>query len=438
MRSRNQSWHVLRLLGATAIVLGVAASASAATEQVLYPFSLNCGGGAAFPNNLVFDAAGNLYGAAGGGGIGYGAIFALAPSAINPCASSPWTPTILHDFSGNASDGGDGDGANPGGAMVFDAAGNLYGTTSYGGGSGCGGDGCGVIFELSPTSSGWTETILYTFTGGEDGGWPQGLTADSKGNLYGTAYRGGSTTACDDGCGTVFMLARTSKAWDFRVLHSFTGSDGEQPSAVLAVHSGSLYGTAAFGGNPSCTGYAYPGCGTVFMLTPAAGGSVKFEIIHSFSGGSDGSVPVGGIVLDQAGNIFGTTNSGGAANYGAVFGLRLGSTGWEGKLLYSFAAANDGRVPSTPLTLDQAGNIYGTTTLGGTLNNGVYENAGIVFELTPKSEGSWTETILHNFTGGLDGQNPSSGVIFDTAGNMYGSTTGGGSGSAGTVYEITP
>ncbi len=434
MRSKNKSGHVLRLLVAIATVLGAAVYARAATEQVLYPFSLDCGGYAAAPNTMVFDSAGNLYGAAGEGGIGNGAIFELSPGAINSPCPGPWGVTILHDFSGNTGDGGDGDGAGPGGGMIFDAAGNLYGTTRNGGGSGCGGAGCGVIFELSPTSSGWTETILYTFTGGDDGGWPQGLTADLKGNLYGTASRGGITSRGSDAYGTVFMLARTSNGWNFRVLHAFTGgSDGAQPSATLAVKStGVLYGTALTGGETSCRGFQIPGCGTVFTLTPAAGGGWKFGILHSFSGGNDGSNPAGGVILDRAGNIYGTTNAGGPADIGIIFRLKLSSKGWVETILHSFGGANDGGLPSTPLTFDRAGDLYGTTTLGGP------DNDGIVFELTPRPEGSWTETILHDFTGGDDGENPSAGVIFDTAGNLYGSTEGGGSGFGGTAYEITP
>jgi len=429
MRSRNQSSNVLRVLMASVIILGAAVYACAATEQVIYPFSFFSGGGAVSPGPLVFDRAGNLYGSAGGGGIGFGAIFELSPSPLGG-----WTMTILHDFSGNAADGGNGDGAEPS-ALIFDAAGNLYGVTAAGGGSGCGGPGCGVIFELSPTSSGWMETILYTFTGGGDGGSPDAITMDVKGNLYGVTYRGGSASNyCNHGCGTVFRLARTSSSWSFRVLHTFTGAKDGGPPVGLAIHSGVLYGATQFGGNSSCvSGFASSGCGTVFTITPTTGGGAKFGIIHTFSGGSDGDVPDGGLIFDRAGNAYGATGGGGSSNAGVVFKLEPGSTGWTETILHNFGGGSDGFSALGALTLDKAGNIYGTTALGSS----EYDD-GIVFELLPQSNGSWTEAILYTFTGLLDGQNPSSGVIFDTKGNLYGSTSAGGSGYGGIVYEITP
>jgi uncharacterized repeat protein (TIGR03803 family) len=194
------------------------------------------------------------------------------------------------------------------------------------------------------------------------------------------------------------------------------------------------YGTAATGGKTSCTGFPNPGCGTAFILKPATGGGWKFGILHSFSGGSDGSYPFAGVILDRAGNVYGTTVGGGAASNGIVFRLKLGSAGWRETILHTFATVNDGALPDAPSALDQAGNLYGTTQVGG-----IGFSDGTAFELTPKPKGSWTETVLYSFTGGFDGQNPSSGLIFDTAGNMYGSTSLGGSASnAGTVFEITP
>src|SRR5579863_4461458 len=326
----NQSSEVLRVLMASIVILGTAAYACAATEQIIYPFSFFYGGGAVNPGGLVSDRGGNLYGGAGAGGMGFGAIFELSPTA------GGWTITILHNFSGN-------DGSEPGG-VIFDAAGNMYGATTLGGGNGCGGQGCGVIFELSPTSGGWAETTLYTFTGGTDGGWPQGLTMDAKGNLYGAAYRGGNTVNCNDGCGTLFRLVRTSNSWNFRVLHTFTGGrDGGQPVGSLVIHSGTLYGAAQFGGNVSCiSGFASPGCGTLFTMTPTAGGGGKFGIIHTFSGGNDGDVPVGGLIFDRIGNAYGATGGGGAADAGVVFKLKPGSTGWTEMVLHSFGGGSDG------------------------------------------------------------------------------------------------
>jgi uncharacterized repeat protein (TIGR03803 family) len=429
MRSVNHSWYAARSFMAIAVILGTAVCACAVTEKVIYSFG-DSSNSAIYPNAVVFDAAGNLYGTSGGGsGIcsllnSCGVIFELSPTPLG------WTESVLHDFSGL-------DGADPIGSLILDAAGNLYGTTKFGGGSGCGGAGCGVVFELSPTSSGWNETVLYTFTGGTDGGEPDaGLTSDGRGHLYGTAALGGGSSKCSSGCGTVFQLARKANAWSLKVLHSFTGgSDGAEPIATLAIDSsGSLYGTAADGGKTSCAGLTNPGCGTAFTVTPAAGGGWKFGILHSFSGGSDGSNPVGGVILDRARNVYGTTLGGGAANNGTVFRLGPGSAGWKETILYTFAAANDGALPTKSLILDQAGNLYGTTQSG--IGDDIY---GTAFELTPKPKGSWTETVLHAFAGGLDGQTPASGLIFDTAGNLYGSTAEGGSiSNAGTVFEITP
>jgi hypothetical protein len=240
MPNKDHLWRVLRLLVTITIVLGTAVCACAVTERALYPFSLNANSGI-YPNAVVFDTAGNLYGTTSGGGnlctfTQCGVVFELSPTSLG------WTESVLHYFSGL-------DGARPIGGLIFDADGSLYGTTANGGNSGCGGAGCGVIFELSPTSSGWTETILHTFTGGKDGGEPiGGLTSDAKGNLYGTASIGGSSSKCSSGCGTAYRLRRTSNAWIFGVLHSFTGgSDGAEPSAALVVNStGSLYAPLSF------------------------------------------------------------------------------------------------------------------------------------------------------------------------------------------------
>lgn len=409
----------LRLLcyvAALAALLGELPYAYAATEQVIFPFGLSQGFG---PGPLIFDAAGNLYGVAvGGGGNSQGLVFELSPSL-------GWTESVLHSFSGS-------DGARPIGALIFDSKGNLYGATQNGGGSGCGGSGCGVIFELSPSSAGWTETVLYTFTGGADGSFPVGgLVADSSGSLYGTAMFGGSANV-----GTIFRLWHTSASWKFSVLHSFTGSEGGEPDAGLVIGSPTiLYGTASAGGKQSCSGLLTPGCGTVFKLTHVTSGW-KFAVIHFFTGGNGGSNPASSLTLDQAGNLYGTALSGGASTYGLVFKLAPGSTGWKGTILHSFSGT-DGSSPAAPLIFDKAGDLYGTTQFGGHIESGT--SFGTAFELSPSASGTWSETVLHNFAAGYDGQYPSSGLILDEAGNLYGSTEAGGSAfSAGTVYEITP
>lgn len=410
----------MRSLGfIAAMLLAGLTSASAVNERVLYPFTLYNG---VNPTGLIFDRAGNIYGTtAGGGGYLHGAVFELSQSGTG------WTEKTLYSFTGG------GDGSAPIGNLIFDAAGNLYGTATAGG-TGCSFSGCGVVFELSPGSNGWTETVLYTFTGGTDGQSPiGGVVSDGHGNLYGAASYGGNTS-CN--CGTVYRLGRTTNGWKFSVLHSFSGgSDGAVPNAGLFVQSGNLYGTALTGGNPKCTGFPLPGCGTAFSLTPVAGGKVTFQVIYSFGqGATDGEYPSSSLIADSSGNLYGTTLNGGSIGGGTVFKLSPanGNT-WQESVLYSFGSAGDGFYPSAPLIFDKSGNLYGTTQYGGGLGA-----AGMAFRLTPRSNGVWVETILHAFTGGPDGQYPSSGLIIGPGPGLYGSTSAGGSvGSAGVVYEIT-
>jgi uncharacterized repeat protein (TIGR03803 family) len=402
------------------IVAVFVAQAAGVSEDVLYSFgSLS---GFYGPGSLTLDRAGNLYGTAGSQGSGI--VFELSPSGLGG-----WAETTLHSFSGI-------DGANPSGPLLFDNAGNLYGMTKNGGTGDCSFGGCGVIYELSPGSAGWVETVLYSFTGGSDGRYPAGgLVADSSGNLYGTASFGGNLSQClGSGCGTVFMLAQTPKGWEFKVIHSFSGgNDGAEPLAGLSIHSGSLYGTASVGGDTACNGFALPGCGTVFKMTPGKSGGVHFQVIYSLAGGTDGSYPSAGVIFDSTGIAYGTTLNGGPANNGTVFRLVPGAGGkWQETVLYSFAANNDGWSPDAPLVIDKAGNLYGTTQFAT-----IYPNGGIVFRLSPEANGPWREAILHNFTGASDGQTPSAGVIFGKGPGLYGSTSTGGTFNSGTVYEIT-
>jgi len=420
MRENQALLDFCRLCVALVVVATSVTEAAAVNEQVLYSFGgLN---GLYNPGPLIFDRAGNLYGTASSQGSG--TVFELSPSALGG-----WSQATLHSFSGS-------DGANPTGPLLFDNVGNLYGMTENGGTGDCSFSGCGVIYELSPGSSGWTETVLYSFTGGSDGRYPYGgLVADSSGNLYGTTSYGGNLSDCfGSGCGTVFRLARTSKGWQFNVLHSFSGgTDGAAPVAGLSIHSGAIYGTAEFGGNLACNDFAVPGCGTVFKVSPGKSGGAQFQIVYSFAGGTDGSYPCAGLTFDSTGNAYGTTLSGGPANNGTVFRLEPDAGGqWKETVLHSFAATNDGWDPAAPLVIDKLGNLYGTTEFAT-----IYPNGGIVFRLSPASNGTWSETILHNFTRGSDGQTPSSGVIFGKGPGLYGSTSQGGNFNGGTVYEIT-
>jgi len=340
------------------------------TEKVLYSF--NGTDGQNPYAGVVIDAAGNLYGTTVGGGayVGYGTVFRLSPDK-----NGKWKVTILHSFNNDGVDG-----VQPHGGLVFDAAGNLYGTTASGGSSHCKGPGCGTVFELSPGNNGqWTETILYAFRG-DDGGNPLGtLIFDKSGNLYGTAETGGPYHAnCADGCGTVFRLSPGSNGqWTEKVLHAFgKGIDGELPtSGVILDRAGNLYGTTASGG--------LIGTGTVFELTPHKDGDWSETLLHHFlDNGKDGAGP-NGVILNRAENtLYGTTANGGKAVQGTVFALTPGAGGkWDEKILHTFAHLfEDGSEPAAGLTFDVSGNLYGTTSAGGWQCNGL--GCGVVFEIT--------------------------------------------------------
>jgi uncharacterized repeat protein (TIGR03803 family) len=339
-------------------------------------------------------------------------VFALTVVLASPAQAQVWTEQVLHSF-GNGSDG-----AYPSG-MVFDSAGNLYGTTSEGGTYGI-----GTVFELTPNGHGGRiEHVLFSFNG-PDGAQPLGgVIFDAAGNLFGTTQDG-----WDSSIGTVFELTPTGGGgWTEQVLHNFNG-DGYDPEAGLVMdNAGNLYGTTG-GGNQD---YPY---GTVFELSPTVGGEWTAKVLHSFNG-ADGVDPwFGSLVLDGAGDLYGTTLRGGAYSAGVVFELMPTVDGnWTETVLHSFSQdGTDGCLPWGGVTLDAAGSLYGTTWVCGT------NDAGVVFKLTPTGDGSWTETLLHTFGVGTDGANPEAALIFDAAGNLYGTTAGGGNFGNGTVYELLP
>jgi uncharacterized repeat protein (TIGR03803 family) len=316
-------------------------------------------------------------------------------------------------------------------SLIFDSAGNLYGTTMTGGNYDCGnGLGCGTVFELSPAAGGWTKTVLYVFNGGSDGAGPAaGLVLDRAGNLYGTTTGGGGSTNCNFGCGTIFRLS-PSTGWTEKVVHSFRGPDGADPISSLTLDAkGNLYGTTRLG----ALGY-----GTIFRLS----GSTGFGLLHVFRGKADGGNPLGPLTLDAAGNLYGAAQFGGhlggacgPGGCGVVFKLTPASAIWPETILHTFVAT-DGVYPNGGLVFDGSHNLYGTTGGGGTLKYGV------VFELSTVSD---QLAALYAFTGGSDGGGPYSGVIFDKAGNLYGTTnTGlanGCNGSetfCGQVFELSP
>ncbi len=424
-----------------------AAADKGKTLHVLHSF---CSGGwpcldGAIPEaNLIFDASGNLYGTTYAGGIysrscndgdgdSCGKAFELTPGA-----NGKWTEKVLHRFRENSASA---DGTDPAAGLIFDAAGNLYGTTVYGGLGRCVANyftGCGTVFELTPRAKGrWAYTVLHNFspTGGDGYYSWASLVLDKAGNLYGTTSRGGS--GCNGSCGTVFELSRSANGqWTEKVLYSFgsTDSDAAVPyRALIFDAAGNLYGTTYFGGQ-----YGY---GTVFQLAPSAKGQWTEKVLHSFDL-NDGGYPESTLVFDAAGNLYGTTSSF-LGRAGAVFKLARGAHGeWKETVLHEFAklfGTNDGNTPIAGLIFDAAGNLYGTTLQGGDYGSGT------VFKLTRGKKGKWTEKVVYSFNHDDDwGGGPWASVILDNAGNLYGTTVLGGDRNnycltgCGTVFEITP
>ncbi len=431
MNSTKTSRIFLAAIAIAAFTFSLAMRAQAQTETILY--SLGGGSDGQDPAaGLIFDAAGNLYGTSieGGGctrlNAGCGSVFEMSPNG-----SGGWTEKVLYGFSGGA------DGLQPEGTLVLDTAGNLYGTTQVGGTC------CGVVFKLTHNSDGsWTQSVLYTFAGGSDGSEPvAGLVFDAAGNLYGTTQEGGGGGCGIIGCGTVFELTpNSSGGWTEKLLHIFHGPDGELPQSNLIFDgAGNLYGVALEGGKVYAT--CSSGCGLVFKFTPTSSGSWTEKIIHYFDGNT-GNGPVGGLTFDAAGNLYGTTSFGGILRdcsnqgCGVVFELSPNSSGiWQQSRLYNFHDT-DGARPFAGVVVDSAGNVYGTTSVGGNLSC-TNSGCGVAFKLMP-SGAHWTQTILHVFGAGSDAFFPDGGLTFDSAGNLYGTSLLGGSNDFGTVYEITP
>jgi uncharacterized repeat protein (TIGR03803 family) len=419
-------------VGLVLILLGVGAGlptdASAQTFTTLYSFPGAPGDGTELRGGLIADAAGNLYGTTfgGGSGNGYGTIFKL---------TSTGTESVLHSFSGD-------DGAGPDGRLIADAAGNLYGTTTYGGLN------YGTVFKLTLNPDGtYSHGILHNFAGSPgDGAAPHGLIADAAGNLY-VATTGGGPSGCGGtGCGMVIKLTpNLNGAYTESVLHSFVGnsdmpagfggSDGQYPFGVLIADSGgNLYGTTFYGGGSDCDGY---GCGTVFTITANLDGTYNESVIYSFTGGRDGAAPAAGLLADTAGNFYGTTSAGGddhacLTGCGTVFKLTANADGtYSEAVIHRFTGGSDGQTPYAGLIADAVGNLYGTTYAGGVIVPGC-GSCGTVFTLTPTG----TLAVLHSFIF-ADGANPVAELMADATGNLYGTTSGGGSDNWGTVFKLT-
>lgn len=421
---------------AISILLLPLSGASHQTEEVapiysiLYSFKALPDGEVPFAG-LARDAAGNLYGTTvTGGGAQAGTVFKLDAAGKE---------TVLHSFAGPPTDG-----AAPFAGVVRDEAGNLYGTTFNGGASSTcsAGLGCGVVFKLDAAGN---ETVLYNFIGPPtDGANPLGnLVRDTAGNLYGTTFSGGSSTnVCPGGCGVVFKLDAIGNE---TVLYSFTGKrgDGADPAGGLVQdEAGNLYGATTFGGESSrCGGL---GCGVVFKLETSG----KETVLHRFVGPpTDGTNPTAPLVRDAAGNLFGTTTTGGDSSNcpgagttggcGVVFKLE---TSGEETVLHNFAGPpTDGSGSLVGLIRDAAGNLYGTTSNGGSIKGCEGFGCGVVFKLDKARK----ETVLHSFAGPRkhDGAIPDGVLIRDAAGNLYGTTANGGSsnacsGGCGVVFKL--
>ncbi|MGC2109399.1 MAG: choice-of-anchor tandem repeat GloVer-containing protein [Candidatus Korobacteraceae bacterium] len=386
------------------------------TEKKLHNFGINGTDGMYPYAGLIFDKNGILYGTTYyGGDSGLGTVFEMTPNG-----SGGWTEKKLHNFNPY-----NGDGYEPYAGLIFDAAGNLYGTTGYGGDYNE-----GTVFEMAPNGSGgWTEKKLHNFNNdGTDGTQPYaGLILDGGGNLYGTTYTGG-----DYGVGTVFEVSPDgSGGWTEKKLHNFGlyGTDGTSPNASLIFDAaGNLYGTTYLGG--------IHGWGTVFEMMPKQGGGWTELVLHSFNlAGTAAANPLASLLIDTAGNLYGTTLNGGLHSVGTVFEMKPGQAGgWTETLLYSFNFnGTDGATPALAgLIGDNASNGYGTTSLGGTYDGGT------VVEFLPNGEGGYTEEVLYNFGKGTDASNPEAGLVFDNAGNLYGTTLIGGIHNYGTIFELSP
>jgi len=410
----------------TVILFLVGSALASPTLNTLYSFTGGTDGNLPLAG-LVSDATGALYGTTSQGGTsGFGVAFKLTPPAQ---PGDPWTESVLHYFTT-----GTGDGFAPEGPLIFDKAGNLYGTTAGGGAKGW-----GTVFELIPPAmqgGQWTETVIHDFSLSDGSGPFDGLIFDHAGNLYGTTLGGGTF-----GQGTVFKLAPPAipgGAWTESVLYSFRfSSDGGNPLGRLVFDkSGALYGTTNMAGDIIHCG-DLAGCGVVFKLTPSSSGQWTQTVLHTFEG-PDGDGPVAGLVIDNTGSLYGTAQFGGASDFGVIFQLTPPTTGnqWTYTILYSFAGGKDGAIPGADLLLNKAGTLFGTT------ENGGRSNFGTVFKLVPPTMvgGQWTKRVLHSFTL-TDGSTPRGILKFDASGTLYGTTSEGGQYggklSGGTIFSLT-
>jgi len=447
------------------------------TESLLYSFAGGVDGAMKIPfedpplpnvplPTIVGDGAGNLYGSVPLGGLyGYGVVFELSRNS-----SGQWIQTVLHSFASSSTDGG-----TPGTILL--SGGNIFGITPYGGAYKD-----GTVFELSPSSSGWVETILYSFTGSLDGAFPTGLTMTSSGALVGVAA-GGGKILCDGfggqyyDCGTVWELVPSGANWTFETLYDLVPAIGfggplGNPVVDSAGHitgatswgvfqltpgtSGIYSASLVYGFNHEdvapMTGLAlgadgsYYGTGglenggSIYKLTPSAGGEWTRTVLWSTGKSGKQGLTTNYVGFDNSGNLIATLIYGSATCCGGTILQFIpgNSDSWKLNRIYEFEKGNDGAQPSAGLVRDQLGNLYGVTEYGGKYQNGT------VFELSPQQDGNWKETILYNFQGGQDGSAPLASLTMDSSGNLYGTTYSSSTNFSqpcspcGTVFELSP
>jgi uncharacterized repeat protein (TIGR03803 family) len=405
---RIDLWMTIAALAVAILMIVAATQVQAQTYNVIYTFS-GCADGNTPTSTLILDQSGSLYGTTEYGGTvcgnqGLGVVFKLKRTA------SGWINTPLHTFVGGGADG-----AGPAnyGGLTVGPDGSFYGTTVAGGRSNL-----GIVFRLRPSPRvcraafcPWSEDILHSFSGNPDGAQPYGkLAFDAAGNIYGTTSEGGSSRF-----GTAYEVAPSGNGWSESVLYPIDGL----PFAGLTLdHAGNLYGVNYEGGI---------GAGSLFQLTPSGSGWAR-NVLHTFMGQDDGANPLGGLIFDSSGNIFGSTTVLGVNGGGTVFEMSPSGGDWTLTTIHSFSG---GAGPGSTLLMDAAGNLYGTTLSGGAFNS------GSVFKLTHSGSG-WTYSDLHDFQEGNGGLAPVGGVTMDSNGNLYGTASSGGAHNAGVVWEITP
>lgn len=389
----------------------------AQSYTVLHVFGASGDGSVPFgPPTL--DGKGHVLGstASGGGtgcgGYGCGTIFALTQKA-----NLEWSETILHSFTDN------GDGADPGGNLVLDGLGHLYGTASGAG------PGQAAVFELSHFPGKWELSEIYQPYASP------GLLLDAVGNLYGFFGRGNL------GSGAIGILSPGDDGWNYTQLYSFCSQqggcpDGAVPKSPLTWDSrGNLYGTTLYGGVSTLPCPGSLGCGVAFELTPNGDSTWTYRVMHRFaSTKTDGQYPDGGLTIDAAGNAYGVAGEGGVNGTGTIFKLTPTNAGsWTQTVLYDFPNCAEGCYPDGTMIFDKAGNLYGAA--GGGLQDCGSYTCGTIFRLVPRPGGKWQYEVVHKFTG-ADGAFPW-GVVCDGKSNLFGTTENGGTYNSGVAFEIS-